>query len=72
MLPSQVPSALEPAHVNDTRAWEHIHCEPFLDAGSTHTLGRLIWLPNLPAIPDKFRRQWGQYCLLRRRVAARH
>ena len=71
MVPSHSPTALEPAHINNTRAWDHVHCEPFLDGASTHVLGRLLWLPDVPGLPNQFRRQWGDYCLLRRRVGGR-
>jgi alpha-1,2-mannosyltransferase len=43
-----------------------LKCSPFLDASKTHTISRMLWVPDLPVIPAKFRRQWGDYCLLRR------
>jgi alpha-1,2-mannosyltransferase len=30
-------------------------------------LGRILWIPDLPFIPNKFRREWGRYCLLERK-----
>jgi alpha-1,2-mannosyltransferase len=26
----------------------------------------MLWVPDLAVIPAKFRRQWGDYCLLQR------
>lgn len=49
-----------------TETWETVTCAPFLDASQTHLLGRLLWIPDLPFVPAPFRRQWGEYCLLRR------
>ncbi|KAH8804692.1 glycosyltransferase family 22 protein [Xylogone sp. PMI_703] len=60
----------EPHYILDTENWEHVKCVPFLDASKTHILARTIWLPDLPFIPDKFRRVWGQHCLLKRRTKA--
>ncbi|KAF9890314.1 mannosyltransferase [Aspergillus nanangensis] len=58
---------LEPDYVHDEAQWEALACESFLDASQTSLLGRLIWIPDLPMVPDRFRRHWGEYCLLRRR-----
>lgn len=58
---------LEPKYIEDADTWETVACEPFLDTASTGLLGRLLWLPELSLIPDKYRRHWGRYCLLRRR-----
>lgn len=66
-LPSTVATALEPSFVRDGEHWEQILCLPFLDAGSTGVLGRLGWVPDLPFIPEQYRRVWGDYCLLKRR-----
>ncbi|UNI13388.1 Dextrin dextranase [Purpureocillium takamizusanense] len=57
----------EPDYVADTENWEVIKCEPFLDAAKTPLLARMVWLPDVPAMPDKFRRRWGRHCLLHRR-----
>ncbi|KAF2711419.1 glycosyltransferase family 22 protein [Pleomassaria siparia CBS 279.74] len=71
LIDSQFPSipatALEPDHVSDTNTWEKLSCASFLDANETGILGRLIWVPDWPIIPARFRRKWGRYCLLRRR-----
>lgn len=64
--PGSVASELEPHYIKDTEKWESVKCEPFLDASKTHILGRTIWLPDLPFIPEKFRRRWGSHCLLKR------
>jgi len=66
-FPKSTPSELEPDYILDTTTWEQLTCEPFLDHGRTWILGRLLWIPDLPIIPEKYRRKWGQYCLLRRR-----
>lgn len=57
----------EPDFIADTENWSVVKCEPFLDAGNTHLLGRALWLPNLSFIPDKYKRKWGQHCLLERK-----
>jgi len=60
-------SELEPAYVQDKENWEKVSCRPFLDVQQTGMIGRLLWIPDWPFIPPKYRRRWGQYCLLRRR-----
>ncbi|KAF2746972.1 glycosyltransferase family 22 protein [Sporormia fimetaria CBS 119925] len=60
------PSRLEPDYIADDNEWETLSCKPFLDP-DTSLLGRLIWIPDLPFVPDRYRRKWGEYCLLRRR-----
>jgi alpha-1,2-mannosyltransferase len=67
-LPSATPTALEPDYISDSSRWLKLKCMPFLDASQTHILGRLIYVPDLPFIPEKFRRKWGEYCLLQRKV----
>lgn len=66
-LPSTVPTKLEPNYIADTEHWERILCLPFLDASSTGIIGRLGWIPDLPLVPQNFRRVYGDYCLLKRR-----
>jgi len=61
------PTALEPDYISDTEHWEALKCLPFLDASKTHTISRMLWVPDLSIIPAKFRRQWGDYCLLQRK-----
>lgn len=65
-LPSAASTTLEPDYISDTENWVERKCVPFLDASSTHILGRLLWIPDLLFIPDRFRRKWGDYCLLQR------
>lgn len=60
----------EPDYISDTENWEAVKCEPFLDAGSTHLLARVLWVPDLDLVPEKFRRKWGQHCLLQRKRPA--
>ena len=57
----------EPNYIADELTWEKVKCIAFLDASKTGLIGRLLWLPEWPIIPEKYRRQWGDYCLLRRR-----
>ncbi|OSS49216.1 hypothetical protein B5807_05605 [Epicoccum nigrum] len=66
-LPGVSPTALEPDYIADTEHWKPLRCEPFLDTSRTHLVGRLLWVPDLPFIPEQFRRKWGQYCLLQRK-----
>ena len=63
------PSALEPNYINDGEYWEQIQCHDFLDSSQTYLLSRMIWMPDWDVIPAKFRRKWGKYCLLRRKLA---
>ena len=65
-MPNSTPSALEPAYTMH-KDWERLSCVDFLDSAQTHLLARTIWLPDLPFVPDKYRRVWGEHCLLKRR-----
>ncbi|KAF2878147.1 Alg9-like mannosyltransferase family-domain-containing protein [Massariosphaeria phaeospora] len=65
-LPGAPPTVLEPDYISDTENWEKLTCRSFLDASQTPFLGRLLWIPEWPFIPERFRRKWGEYCLLRR------
>ncbi|KAL4909636.1 hypothetical protein BDW74DRAFT_165072 [Aspergillus multicolor] len=67
-FPGREATALEPNYIQNEAQWEEMSCASFLDASHTGLLGRLVWVPDLPIIPDRFRRKWGQYCLLRRRT----
>lgn len=67
-FPGREATALEPHYVEDELQWESVSCERFLDASQTGLVGRLIWVPDLSVIPEKFRRKYGQYCLLQRRA----
>ncbi|KAG9228090.1 glycosyltransferase family 22 protein [Amylocarpus encephaloides] len=60
-------SLLEPHYILDEGNWKHLACEPFLDS-RTHILGRTLWLPILPFVPEKYKRRWGKHCLLQRRT----
>lgn len=57
----------EPDYIADTENWDIVRCEPFLDAADTHLLSRALWVPELDAVPGKFRRKWGRHCLLQRK-----
>jgi alpha-1,2-mannosyltransferase len=65
-LPSASPTELEPNYVSSDH-WQTLKCASFLDASHTHLLGRLLFIPDLPFIPEQFRRKWGRYCLMRPR-----
>jgi alpha-1,2-mannosyltransferase len=66
-LPSTQTTALEPSYILDERTWEKVKCLPYLDNASTGIVGRLGWTSDLPFIPAKYKRVWGEYCLLKRR-----
>ena len=61
-------SKYEPLYVLDSETWEKVACEPFLDASKTGIIARTLWIPELSIIPVRFRRHWGEHCLLRRRT----
>ncbi|KAJ6094070.1 hypothetical protein N7467_002915 [Penicillium canescens] len=65
-FPGHAATELEPNYLLDKENWKTLSCASFLDASQTGLLGRLIWIPDFPVIPDRFRRKWGQYCLLQR------
>jgi alpha-1,2-mannosyltransferase len=67
-LPSASPTALEPDYISDSTHWQKLKCASFLDASHTHLLGRLLFIPDLPFVPEQFRRKWGEYCLLQRKT----
>ncbi|KAH8680762.1 Alg9-like mannosyltransferase [Xylariales sp. PMI_506] len=58
----------EPDYIADSEHWEIVKCVPFLDAANTHLLARVLWVPDLEVVPSKFRRQWGQHCLLQKKT----
>ncbi|KAJ6116923.1 GPI mannosyltransferase [Penicillium capsulatum] len=67
-FPNREATELEPHYVLDEANWEPLSCASFLDTAQTGLLGRLIWVPDFPFIPEQFQRKWGQYCLLQRQV----
>lgn len=67
-FPGREATELEPHYVLDETQWETLSCESFLDTSQTGLLGRLIWIPELPFIPEQLQRKWGRYCLLQRRA----
>ncbi|KAJ5961205.1 GPI mannosyltransferase [Penicillium vulpinum] len=68
-FPGHDATELEPHYLLDKAQWEPLSCASFLDASQTGLLGRLIWIPDFPVIPARFRRKWGEYCLLQRTAA---
>ena len=65
-LPSTEPTKLEPDYIKGEQTWDKVKCVPFLDSSSTGVIGRLGWIPDLPFVPAKYKRVWGEYCLLKR------
>ncbi|EGR51150.1 glycosyltransferase family 22 [Trichoderma reesei QM6a] len=63
-------SAKEPDYIADQNHWEVVKCVPFLDAANTHILARTLWVPDIDAIPEQYRRKWGRHCLLQRKRRA--
>ncbi|EXJ86677.1 alpha-1,2-mannosyltransferase [Capronia epimyces CBS 606.96] len=57
----------EPLYVVDD-GWEKIACAPFLDTSRTGMVARTVWIPDLAVIPPRYRRRWGEHCLLHRRT----
>ncbi|KAI9685921.1 MAG: mannosyltransferase [Bathelium mastoideum] len=68
LFPSSETTKLEPHHVLDDLTWQPLLCEAFLDTMETNMLGRLGPLPNWSIVPERFRRRWGKYCLLKRKA----
>ncbi|EXJ87988.1 alpha-1,2-mannosyltransferase [Capronia coronata CBS 617.96] len=67
-MPGMEATEHEPLYVLDN-SWEKISCAPFLDTSRTGLVARTIWVPDLAFIPVRYRRQWGEHCLLRRKTA---
>ncbi|KAL2878987.1 mannosyltransferase [Colletotrichum sp. CLE4] len=55
----------EPDYIADEENWEIVKCIPFLDAENTPVLARALYVPNLPFVPEQFKRKWGRHCLLK-------
>jgi alpha-1,2-mannosyltransferase len=66
-LPSTKATTLEPSYIDDHQTWDKVTCLPYLDAASTGIVGRLGWVPDMPFVPAKHKRVWGEYCLLKRK-----
>lgn len=66
-FPGTTATELEPDYIG-SKEWKKVKCERFLDNTSTGVLGRSIWIPDLPVIPAKYRRVWGEHCLVRRKA----
>lgn len=62
-LPSQPPTKAEPAYTTSDE-WERLFCTPFLDNAGSKWWTRIFYLPGQAA---KDARQWGEYCLLKRK-----
>ena len=57
----------EPDYIADSKNWDIVQCEPFLDAANTHVAARTLWVPEWDFIPERLRRKWGRHCLLQKR-----
>ena len=66
-FPGTKPAINEPDYIADQQNFDRIKCVDFLDPVRTHWLARMLWIPDLEVIPEQYRRQWGQYCLLRQK-----
>ena len=66
--PNQNGTDLEPAYVRDMSKWERMQCFDFLDTSRTSTMARIFWVPDVKWWPEKYRRHWGEYCLLKRKA----
>ena len=70
-MDGQTGTEREPRYVDDEAGWERVRCQRFLDAGSTGTVGRLVWVPDWAPVPQRWKRKWGEYCLLKRKEVKR-
>lgn len=61
----------EPDYIADTENWEVVKCLPFLDAGNTGMIPRMLWVPSSSLVPEKFQRKWGEHCLLRKKESGK-
>ncbi|KAI9823995.1 MAG: mannosyltransferase [Phylliscum demangeonii] len=69
-LDPESSSPLEPPYTLDAKTWETVSCGRLLDgARTTSVVPRSIWVPDAAAgwVPERYRRHWGEFCLLRRR-----
>ncbi|KAI8367633.1 Alg9-like mannosyltransferase family-domain-containing protein [Radiomyces spectabilis] len=60
-FPLRATTPNEPRYVDDTKTWEILDCQPFLDAENSKRLSRAFWVPGAKGLA------WGEYCLLKRR-----
>lgn len=66
-MPGMTATQHEPVYVEDEEHWEKVQCERFLDTEKTSLIGRTLWVPDLPFVPERWKRKWGEHCLLRRK-----
>lgn len=66
-LHTSPPPPREPDYIADEDKWEVVHCIPFLDIANTHVLSRILYIPDLSIIPERYRRKWGRHCLLKQK-----
>lgn len=57
-----LPPPREPRYVLNAATWDRLLCLPFLDAERSNRWSRAFWVPGAQG------REWGEYCLLRRRT----
>ncbi|KAJ3548601.1 hypothetical protein NMY22_g1210 [Coprinellus aureogranulatus] len=55
-------SKLEPRYATDSRTWERVHCEKFLDARNSPLLTRVLWFPGKHWESSN---SYGDYCILK-------
>ncbi|TPX76851.1 hypothetical protein CcCBS67573_g01874 [Chytriomyces confervae] len=57
--------SLERRFILDTRAWETVVCQQFLDSGKSQGLfGKVLWAPSYLGM--KKGQKWGRYCMLKK------
>ncbi|KAJ3217341.1 mannosyltransferase [Clydaea vesicula] len=54
----------EPSYVKDTKNWEIIECQKFLNHQKTPSLNRIFYIPDF-IFEDQ--RVWGDYCILKKK-----
>ncbi|RMD44423.1 hypothetical protein DV735_g737, partial [Chaetothyriales sp. CBS 134920] len=69
-FPSARPTDLEPDYAAHADTWQRVRCLPFLDAAATGFVGRVVWVPDLAVLPARWRRVWGEHCLLVRKSSS--
>jgi len=65
-IPSQTATLHQPNYFNQTSEWTKLICFPFLDSLSSGSLGRAWWNPFWNKLGNRWKRVWGEYCILKR------
>ncbi|KAK9369889.1 Alg9-like mannosyltransferase family-domain-containing protein [Lipomyces kononenkoae] len=72
---SSYEGTFEKQFITDVDNWEIVQCSPFLDGNHSTLLARVFKLPGfierlIPTDVTYFRREWTEYCLLKRKTNA--